>query len=291
MEKQANSHILRRRMSFFKNKNCPALRTNCVPKTHRQPFQNPFGRLWLWRQTCDDVNLAHSRRRYSAHHGIDVMVKLRQNRKSYCGVLLPVKSKTNEEAQLNWEGIPGVWPLLPSMCFWYPRHVNEMDSPALLEYLTSGFFSRCFRDPNRVPSIENRVPRIREIGSLQVHTGYLTFSLKKPALPNQRSDQHARDWRRRIELGWKRDTDTKHHQLAAGFATSREWTGLGRSGQGGPVTRNDRTLSFVPRTRHRHGASLWTERASTMTIKLAKTNNGESAENNGRARLKGCARG
>ena len=58
-------------------------------------------------------------------------------------------------------------------------------------------FLRCFRDPNRVPRIENLVPRIRtsyhrvsrirenvvprirEIGSLQVHTGYLTFSLKK----------------------------------------------------------------------------------------------------------------
>jgi len=26
---------------------------------------------------------------------------------------------------------------------------------------------------------ENRVPRIREIGSLQVHTGYLTFFFKK----------------------------------------------------------------------------------------------------------------
>jgi len=45
-------------------------------------------------------------------------------------------------------------------------------------------------DPNRVPRIrenyhrvpkirENRIPRIREIGSLQIHTGYLTFSLKK----------------------------------------------------------------------------------------------------------------
>jgi len=37
-------------------------------------------------------------------------------------------------------------------------------------------FLRCFRDPNRVPRIrENyyRVPRIREIGSLQVHTRYL----------------------------------------------------------------------------------------------------------------------
>jgi len=52
--------------------------------------------------------------------------------------------------------------------------------------LTQGFL-RCFRDPIRVPRIENRVlrirenriPRIREIGSLQVHTGYLTFSLKK----------------------------------------------------------------------------------------------------------------
>jgi len=33
---------------------------------------------------------------------------------------------------------------------------------------------------HRVPSIrENRVPRIKEIGSLQVHTGYLIFSLKK----------------------------------------------------------------------------------------------------------------
>jgi len=34
---------------------------------------------------------------------------------------------------------------------------------------------------HRVPRIkENRVPGIREIGSLQVHIGYLTFSLKKP---------------------------------------------------------------------------------------------------------------
>ena len=59
------------------------------------------------------------------------------------------------------------------------------------------FFLRRFRDPIRVPRISNRVPRIREnyhrvpkikeyrvprireIGSLQIHTGYLTFSLKK----------------------------------------------------------------------------------------------------------------
>jgi len=47
-----------------------------------------------------------------------------------------------------------------------------------------------FRDPKRVPRIRenyhrvpkirgNRVPRIREIGSLQVETGYLTFFKKK----------------------------------------------------------------------------------------------------------------
>jgi len=58
------------------------------------------------------------------------------------------------------------------------------------------FFKR-FRDPIRVPRILNRVPRIREnhhripkirenwvprireIESLQIHTRYLTFSLKK----------------------------------------------------------------------------------------------------------------
>jgi len=38
---------------------------------------------------------------------------------------------------------------------------------------------RRFRDPIRVPRISNWVPRIREIGSLQIHIGYLTFSLKK----------------------------------------------------------------------------------------------------------------
>ena len=47
-------------------------------------------------------------------------------------------------------------------------------------------FLRRFRDPNRisdrVPRIRedyHRVPKIREIGSLQIHTGYLTYSLKK----------------------------------------------------------------------------------------------------------------
>jgi len=53
-------------------------------------------------------------------------------------------------------------------------------------------FLKCFKDPIRVPRIENRVPRIREnyhrvpgiweIGSLNLHIGYLTFSLKKTGL-------------------------------------------------------------------------------------------------------------
>jgi len=62
--------------------------------------------------------------------------------------------------------------------------------------IKAGFLRR-FRDPIRLPRIsnwvsrirenyhqvpkfrENRVHRIREIGSLQIRTGYLTFSLKK----------------------------------------------------------------------------------------------------------------
>jgi len=47
-------------------------------------------------------------------------------------------------------------------------------------------FSRRFKYPIRVPGISNRVPRIREnrvriikeIASLQIQTGFLTFSLK-----------------------------------------------------------------------------------------------------------------
>ena len=58
--------------------------------------------------------------------------------------------------------------------------------------LIAGFFSRRFRDPIRVPRIrekyhrvpkirENRVPRIREIGSLQTHTVPNIFLKKSPA--------------------------------------------------------------------------------------------------------------
>jgi len=57
------------------------------------------------------------------------------------------------------------------------------------EFLIKAGFFKAFRDLIPVPGIESRslesenyhrVPRIREIGSLQVHTGYLTFSLKNP---------------------------------------------------------------------------------------------------------------
>jgi len=69
-----------------------------------------------------------------------------------------------------------------------------------MKYTLAQDFLRRFRDPIRVPRNENRVhrisknchqvlrirenrvPRIGEIGSLQVQSGYLTFSLKKPAL-------------------------------------------------------------------------------------------------------------
>jgi len=62
------------------------------------------------------------------------------------------------------------------------------------------FFLGRFRDPIQVPRISNQVPRItenyhrlptirenwvtriREIGSLQIHIGYLTFSLKKTVI-------------------------------------------------------------------------------------------------------------
>jgi len=59
-----------------------------------------------------------------------------------------------------------------------------------IHYAYNQVFLRRFRDLiqvprfrenyHRVPKIrENRVLRIREIGSLQIHTGFLTFSLKK----------------------------------------------------------------------------------------------------------------
>ena len=44
---------------------------------------------------------------------------------------------------------------------------------------------------HRVPKIrENRVPRIREIGSLQIQTGFLTFSLKKTGIEHDRTQSN-----------------------------------------------------------------------------------------------------
>jgi len=63
-------------------------------------------------------------------------------------------------------------------------YINEQG--CFTDHRIDAGFLRWFRDPIRVPWIknwvpritENRVPRIREIGSLQVHIAYLTFSFK-----------------------------------------------------------------------------------------------------------------
>ena len=64
------------------------------------------------------------------------------------------------------------------VCMVAQLHAHEK-AFAQLKLVLEHAFLRRFRDPIRVPRIENRVPRIREIGSLQVHTGYLACSLKK----------------------------------------------------------------------------------------------------------------
>ena len=56
---------------------------------------------------------------------------------------------------------------------------------APIEYTTVRVFLRRFRDPIRVP-------RIKEIGSLQIYTAYLTFSLKKTATVLHIGRVHAR---------------------------------------------------------------------------------------------------
>ena len=86
------------------------------------------------------------------------------------------------------------------LCLWQ-RNGNTANKVCFLSGLkTIGFarvFLRRFRDPIRVPRLsnriprirenyhrvpkirENRIPRIREIGSLQIQTEFLTFSSKK----------------------------------------------------------------------------------------------------------------
>jgi len=70
---------------------------------------------------------------------------------------------------------------------WLPKQLRITNTASIG---VADFLSR-FRDPIRVPRIrknyhrvpkirENRVPRIREIRSLQIQTRFLTFSLKKP---------------------------------------------------------------------------------------------------------------
>jgi len=79
----------------------------------------------------------------------------------------------------------------------FRRWSQAIVAPHWSNVAIKGIFLRCFWDPIRVPRISSRVtwiredyhrvPRIWEIGSLQVHTGYLTFSLKK-------TDQRVTAW-------------------------------------------------------------------------------------------------
>jgi len=89
-------------------------------------------------------------------------------------------------------------------------------------------FLRRFRDPIRVPRIrenyhrvpkirENRVPRIREIGSLQIQTGFLTFSLKKPWLKVKNMSPIRQAWYspdcNTIRIATEKKTkQTRHHR-------------------------------------------------------------------------------
>jgi len=97
--------------------------------------------------------------------------------------------RQHPQARLSW-----IWEILNAS--------NKASIKILLAesymYAVAQGFLRHFMDPIRVPRIENqvptvrenhdrvprikesRVPIIREIGSLQVHIGYLTFSWKKP---------------------------------------------------------------------------------------------------------------
>jgi len=83
-----------------------------------------------------------------------------------------------------------VFVVLEFHSFSIKKHKNTSSVWTGLENaLQTRVFLRRFGDPIRIPRIENlvprirekyhRVPRIKEIGSLHVHTGYLTFSLKK----------------------------------------------------------------------------------------------------------------
>jgi len=104
----------------------------------------------------------------------------------------------NEPSTQRFPRAHSLEPELPSAIQYFLKY-----NPYEIEYFFEAInlhrtgFLRRFRDPIRVPRIENRVPRIsenchrvpgirenrvpriREIGYLQIHTGYLTFSFKK----------------------------------------------------------------------------------------------------------------
>ena len=88
------------------------------------------------------------------------------------------------------------------------------DNKLLSTFLMLARVLRRFRDPNRVPRIrenyhrvpkirENRVPRIREIGSLQIQTGFLTFSLKNLCQPSTFCSSAYADGHREAEVTLK----------------------------------------------------------------------------------------
>jgi len=89
-----------------------------------------------------------------------------------------------------------VWLLCLRQLWRRGKSLNE-DYVLLQEVATNikSRFFKVFYGPIRIPRIENRVPIIREIGSRQVHTGYLTFSLKKENLI-KRPHFHCKSWRR-----------------------------------------------------------------------------------------------
>jgi len=84
--------------------------------------------------------------------------------------------------------LPGLWSRNPNFRLRFQVLATKFSGTGS-RTIWSRFFLRRFRDPIRVPTItENyhRVPRIREVGSLQIHIGYLTFSLKKSDLVHQK---------------------------------------------------------------------------------------------------------
>jgi len=75
---------------------------------------------------------------------------------------------------MNWNNLSS-----ERICI-YSRFFEEISEKTLRENYHRGNY-------HRIRENYHRVPRIREIGSLQVHTGYLTFSLKKLIYSNRQT--------------------------------------------------------------------------------------------------------